>query len=171
MIYNSMLDKNMLTVAVGTSTRVTCKLPKDMKPNKETFESLGFIFKDINDDIFYQATLPKGWKLKPNGFYYTIIIDEKNRKRVTFFCKSSSYDNRGHMNLSKRFSTAYKHTDPENQKSPIKVFIEDADESIFFNVGQCKSEYSNEYEDLLSKATEYLDTNYPEWKNPTKYWN
>lgn len=37
-----------------------------MFPSKESWEELGFQFKDIDDDILYEATLPIGWSLKPS---------------------------------------------------------------------------------------------------------
>ena len=36
--------------------------PKRMEPSQETFEKVGFVFKDIDHRVFYEVALPKGWK-------------------------------------------------------------------------------------------------------------
>ena len=30
---------------------------------------------------------------------------------------------------------------------------------------------TDEYKKLMDKATDYLKTNYPDWEDPTKYWD
>ena len=48
--------------------------------------------------------------------------------------------------------------------------VKDADGTIIFEAGQCKG-YGEEYDVLVQKAQEYLDANYPEWEDETKYWD
>lgn len=151
--------------------RNNCMLPKEMHPNKEAFESLGFSFEEVGDDILYQATLPKGWSLDSNGEYWTTLIDEKGRKRGDYFYKGAFYDRKGHMTLSKRFCISYEHTVSKDLNSPIKVYVMDADATTIFVAGQCKKLYSKEYEELKSKAQDYLNTTYPEHEDPSKYWD
>lgn len=188
MSYDPMLE-GMLAMAIGMSTgnasegleavqnaeqnraRSACRLPRDMRPSKEAFESLGFTFEDIGDDVLYQATLPDGWTLKSDGGYWTYLIDEKGRERGSYFYKGAFYDRSGHMNLSQRFHATYENIDPEDWDSPIKVHVKDADGTIIFDAGQCEKAYSDEYDKLMRTATEYLATNYPDWKDPTKYWD
>ena len=192
MSYDSMSESIMLTMVTSENTgnaseeleatqnvkqiqvRQSCKLPRDMKPSKDVFEALGFIFEDIGDDIMYQATLPEGWKLdSTEGEHWTIIIDEKGRKRGCFFYKDAFYNSSrdGLMRLNQRFYITYDHIDRRNSNSPIIVCVKDSEEKVLFNAGQCNEAYSDEYEELMNKATEYLEINYPEWQNPSKYWN
>ncbi len=188
MSYDPMLE-GLLAMAIGMSTgnasegleavmnaeqnraRSACRLPRDMRPNKEAFEAIGFKFEDIEDDVLYQATLPEGWTLKSDGGYWTYLIDEKGRERGSYFYKGALYDRNGHMNLTQRFHATYEHLDPDDWKSPIKIFVKDTDGTILFEAGQCDEAYSDEYNELMSKATDYLNTNYPEWEDASKYWD
>ena len=188
MSYDPMLE-GLLAMAIGMSTgnasegletvqnaeqnraRSACRLPRDMRPNKEAFEAIGFKFEDIGDDVLYQATLPEGWTLKSDGGYWTYLIDEKGRERGSYFYKGAFYDRNGHMNLTQRFHATYEHLDPDDWKSPIKIFVKDTDGTILFEAGQCNEAYSDEYNELMSKATDYLKTNYPEWEEASKYWD
>ena len=188
MSYDPMLE-GMLAMAIGMSTgnasegleavqnaeqnraRSACRLPRDMRPSKEAFEAIGFKFEDIGDDVLYQATLPEGWTLKSDGGYWTYLIDEKGRERGSYFYKGAFYDRNGHMNLTQRFHATYDNVDPKDWDSPVKVYVKDADGTILFEAGQCDKAYSDEYDKLMSKAKDYLKTNYPEWEDASKYWD
>ena len=132
--------------------RSLCYLPKNMTPNKEDFESIGFTFEDV-------------------GGYWTYFIDEKGRNRGSSFYKGALYDRRGEMSLTERFRIDYKRVDTENRESPIKVYVIDTDKNIIFEAGQCEEPYSDEYYCLVDKATDYMNVNYPDWENPSKYWD
>ena len=189
MSYDSMLE-GMLAMAIGMSTgnasegleavqnaeqnkaRSTYRLPMEMNPSKEAFEALGFTFEDIGDDVLCKATLPDGWKLKADGDrYWTYLIDEKGRKRGSYFYKGAFYDRSGRMYLSRRFHINYDSADPQKRQGPYNVSVKDADDTIIFTAGKCEKTYSHEYEELMQLAKEYLRTNYPEWEDPTKYWD
>lgn len=190
MSYDPMLE-GMMSLAIGMSTgnasegldtvqnaeqnraRRNCNLPKKMHPCKEAFEALGFTFEDIPaDDVLCKATLPDGWKLKSDGGeYWTYLIDEKGRKRGSYFYKGAFYDRCGHMNLSQRFQTASDAANPKTWEGPYTISVKDADGTILFTAGKCEKTYSKEYDELMDKAINYLRTNYPEWKDPTKYWD
>lgn len=154
-----------------TEERKTYKLPKAMKPSKETFESLGFIFKDIGDDVMYQVTLPKGWTIKPSAGYWSYLVDEKDRRRGSSFYKRTYFTHRGNMHLVQRFHKDFEYDDPESMNSPVNVYVIDYDGTIVFRAGQAKEAYSKEFYELMNKANEYLIANYPDWNNPTKYWD
>ena len=76
-------------------------LPKNMSPSKESFESLGFKFKECNDKIMYSTTLPEGWKYIIGTGYYGEIIDNQGRSRVTTFYKALPYDRDANMSLKR----------------------------------------------------------------------
>lgn len=151
--------------------RNACMLPRDMKPSKEVYEALGFTFEDVDDDVLYQASLPEGWTLKSDGGYWTDLLDEKGRKRGSYFYKGAFYDRNGHMQLIHRYYITYKHVEKINWNSPIKVYAMDRDGTILFEAGECAGEYTTKYEELKREAVTFLDTHYPEWKDASKYWD
>lgn len=188
MSYDPMLE-GMMTMAIAMSTgsasegsedvqnaeqnyaRRNCRLPKKMAPSKEAFEAFGFTFEDIGDDVLCKATLPDGWTLESDGEYCTYLVDEKNRKRGIYFYKGAFYDRSGHMNLLKRFRVICDDANPETYEGPYTISAKDVDGTILFTAGKCEELYSGEYYDLINLAEEYLDANYPEWEDPTKYWD
>lgn len=152
--------------------RSNCRLPIDMNPSRKVFETLGFSFTDIGDDVLFQATLPDGWTLKADrGGYCTYLIDEKGRTRGSYFYKGAFYDRSGNMSLDNRFCIDYERTDKNDRNSPIIVSVKDADGTIIFTAGQCDKLYSDQYDNLRAEAREYLKANYPEWENPVMYWD
>ena len=151
--------------------RNLCMLPREMKPSKEAFEALGFVFEEVGDNVLYKAKLPDGWSIKENGCYGTDFFDEKNRLRGASFYKGVFYDRCGHMYLISRFAISYEHINPNDWKSPVKVQVINSDKKVVFEVGQCKEAYSREYDKLVKKAKLYLAQNYPGWESPDKYWD
>lgn len=146
-------------------------MPIDMKPSRKAFETLGFTFTDIDDDVLCQATLPNGCTLKGDGGgYCTYLIDDKGRTRGSYF-HNGAFNRSAHMNLDSRFHIIYDNTDKDDWNSPIIVSVKNADGTIVFTAGQCDEPYSKEYEKLYAKAKEYLKTNYPGWENPEMYWD
>lgn len=152
------------------NTRITCLLPKNMKPNKETFEGLGFKFKNIKDKNFCLATLPTGWKsVWDNILDCPCIVDEKECDRASYFFSNG----KSTLLMGIRFSI---HTEPIGSGHyPSHIIVSVIDNSnndkTLFVVGQCEREGSAEYIELIDKAHVYLDEHYPDWKDPTKYWD
>lgn len=145
-------------------------LPRDMQPSMDVYEALGFTFEDVGDDVLYQVSLPEGWTLKSDGGYWTDLLDEKGRKRGSYFYKGAFWDRNGHMFLVTRYYITYEHIEKNNWQSPIKLYAMDRGGAILFDAGQCDDFYTPEYKELERKAELFLDTNYPEWKDVSKYW-
>lgn len=146
-------------------------LPQDMQPSKKFYETLGFAFEDVGDSVLYQASLPNGWTLKSAGGCWTDLLDEKGRKRGSYFYKGAFYDRNGHMYLVTRYYITYEHIEKNNWRSPIKVYAMDRAGMVLFEAGECEDEYTPEYNELKRAAEVFLDTNYPEWKDVSKYWD
>lgn len=151
--------------------RKSLMLPKIMTPNQETFEALGFTFKDVGDNVLFKATLPTGWTLKAECGYWTDIFDEKGRKRGNSFYKGAFYDRNGQMSLSTRFHIESSPADKKHWMGPFTIFVQDADGSVVFSAGKCRYFETDEYYQLIDEAKQYLHENYPDWENPTKYWD
>ena len=154
--------------------RNSSRLPRNMSHSQVTFEALGFTFTDIGDSVLFEATLPEGWSTKEisgSSILWENLVDDKGRIRGHYWYKKTFYNRCGHMSLSCRYRVAYQHTDPDNYDSSINVVVTDADGSVIFNAGKCKDDYSKEYDKLFAKAEQYLKSNYPDWKDATKYWD
>lgn len=190
MSYNSQLE-GMLTLDIAMNGNVSegfktvqnvdsnrrrnsTRLPRDMRQSQAVFEALGFTFTDIGDSVLFEATLPEGWstkKVHDLSILREYLVDNKGRVRGYYYYNGSFYDRHGNMRLSNRYNVTYQHTAYDNFDSPINVVVKDTDGSIIFNAGQCKEPCSDEYDELVVKAKEYLNSNYPDWEDVTKYWD
>lgn len=64
-----------------------------LKLDKPSFEAVGFVFGDPEDDLFQKATFPKGWRKKPTEHsMWTDIVDETGKKLGSIFYKAAFYD-------------------------------------------------------------------------------
>lgn len=141
----------------------TYMLPKKMSPTKKAFESIGFTFEDVEDDIFYQTTLPKGWTIdNSSNKSLTFLIDHKGRKRVTYY---RDYP-QPFMSLIRKFCINFR---PVEQNSVI-VSVDDSDGHVIASIGSAfRGSDMQDY--LVSQSKEFLNSNYPDWENPCKYWD
>lgn len=150
------------------NNRITCLLPLTMHPNREAFEGLCFTFNDdIQDGSLVSATLPVGWKSVGNDGPWILLIDEKGRKRASYRCHKSQC----HMGLHERFAI---HSEMLSDlwPCPSRVFVKDhATNEILFVAGQFQSGQLEARDRFVSNASKYLDQHYPDWKDPTKYWD
>ncbi len=150
------------------------RLPRDMRPSQAAFEALGFTFTDVGDDVLFEATLPEGWSTQEtpgSSILRENLVDDKGRIRGDYYYKESFYDRYGRMSLYCRYHLTYQHTDPNNRFSSVNVVVTDSDGSVIFKAGQCLNTSSKKYDKLVTRAKEYLRSNYPDWKDATKYWD
>lgn len=76
-------------------------LPKTMDPDRQTYESLGFVFGPDEDDLFLKATLPPGWKKQATDHsMWSTILDDSGTARVSVFYKAAFYDRKAFMRLT-----------------------------------------------------------------------
>ncbi len=81
-------------------------VPVRMSPSREAYEELGFVFgKDVpGDNLFVEATLPKGWsRRKTDHPLWSSIVDAEGRERVSVMYKAAFYDRDASMSLVGRF--------------------------------------------------------------------
>lgn len=152
-------------------------VPKKMSSNKEVWETIGFTFEEVGDDELCKAILPVGWKfsseIKFNGTTFTTFVDKKGRERGFFSDKTLPYENGNWSSkLWTRFKVSWEFTNPKDWTAPVEVLAMDcAKNTTVFTAGRCDEVESKEYNELERKAKEFLDTNYPDWENPLKYWD
>lgn len=158
------------------AVRITCKLPQDMRPNQQAFEAVGFSFDEFWHNELCRATLPEGWKIeheKQSSGVFSRLFDEKGRIRaLSCHCYNLRGDVvSGNMSLIRRFKIGDEEIDENDPEGPLQVLVRDFDGSVIYNAGQYFDIHSTESDIAFKKATDYLDANYPEWRDPTKYWD
>lgn len=139
-------------------------LPKNMKPTRAAFESLGFKFIGSANEYQFKALIPNGWTINKKGFI-NYIFDEESRVRVIFCTRQSGDKVISYMNLKTKYEVTFKEQG-ENQK----VYFGNIDEEIYV-AGSCASYDDRMYNELTKRAIDYADKNYPGWQDPLKYWN
>jgi hypothetical protein len=125
------------------------------------------------DDIFLNVKLPAGWKIVPTDHaMWTDLIDGKGRKRASMFFKGAFYDRDSFVNFIPRYYRTHDYVDTTIDK-PHKYdkyyCVKDSvDESILF-----KTDVTSEYYDAdkQRQCEDYLDTNYPNWRDHIAYWD
>lgn len=144
-----------------------CKVPKEMFPSKAAFEALGLTFENIDDDILCQATLPTGWKFKQSGLFYAYLIDEKGRRRVIVYYSNINGNRKGAMYFHRRF---YIHEKFINRtQRTVTIWDETIHNDSIFTAGTCEKEDASEITRLRFLAEAFLNKEYPEWREPSKY--
>lgn len=143
-------------------------LPREeLSPSKiKSFQDLGFMFDSSNNGV-YTVKLPKGWSTIP-GQNSSMILDSKNRSRV--FSSMGFFAVKNDV----KFLTRYKVESERitNDKfSPVSVYVADSDGNLIKKIGQCGTYYSEDYNRLVEKAENYLDENFPNWRDPSSYWD
>lgn len=145
-------------------------LPKKMYPSKDIFEDIGFKFEKVDSDLFYKAILPDGWALIPDISAVTNIVDTSNNIRgsITFYTNFNIFEKLASMELYTRYKviTAY----DENLKPFIKV-IDSKSDDILFKSEQFDDKNSTQFLQFNKFCIDYLNTNFPNWEDVSKYWD
>jgi len=150
-------------------------MPKEMRPNREAFEALGFEFGDDIDDIFVSAKLPEGWtRSATDHSMHSDILDEQGRRRVGIFYKAAFYDRRADAHLVHRFRVTSLYPEGDRQieaDEMLPVIVEDAGVEIH-RVGEAKYACGWETRSRLEEEGEsWLNENRPGWNDPVKSWS
>ena len=156
--------------AAGQATLcASATLPKEMrgKCTRELLEKWGFKFGSDADDIFISATLPPGWKKQATDHsMWSRLIDEKGRKRASIFYKAAFYDRSASMSLDSRYGlNAYL---DGSDKDHYRIAAFDGKTEIR-DFGEYRRQ---DYSDVLRKEAEaWMLEQFPQWMDPTAYWD
>ena len=164
-------------------------------PSLEDFSKVGFIIGTFKNNKF-PATLPEGWtSIKSTGHHgsETVIFDEKNRARANIFivkAKSQVYAS-SESRLYRRYSIQcinHHDADPQGNYEIALYKIEpsfenqskkDPHDVLVISAGRTRvaPQYdtaTNTYSDThpaVRICKEYADLNFPDWLDPTAYWD
>lgn len=156
-------------------------MPKMMHPAKEEWEKIGFVFKEIDDDLMYSVTLPEGWSRRMTDHdMHSEIVDANGLVRGTMFYKASFYDRKADMILLPRYKITYKEEDLGSDVYLRTVYFGNENEVIYV-AGEVFGHHDaemNEYqeirrqtEELKTKAKVYALENYPDYDSEFAYWD
>ena len=150
---------------------------------KQQYERMGIRIVGKYDDLFYSVELPEGWEIEATGHSaWSDLIDNKGRKRASFFYKAAFYDRDAFINFSHRYSYAtfpfdYYETvvaHEERKFKPWRLFLIDNGKRIKLLreiTPTTDDEYLNVNDKMRTIARNYLDENYPGWEDINSYWD
>lgn len=147
-------------------------LPTDMREGcKEALEKLGakFLGPVEGDPLFQYVELPKGWSKNPTDHsMWSKLMDEKGRERGSIFYKAAFYDRKAHMHLNLRYVIEQDY----DRKDAVVYRIQRGDEVVHVLEAIPYGERRWEASDIARKTTEaWLAEHYPDWQDPTAYWD
>ena len=113
------------------------------------------------------VNIPDGWTFKKESDYIaesTAIYDDKGRRRV-YSCHFFPVKRYVQDDIL-RIDTRYFIRRAVNWKTA--TVVDGVDNTELFTV---EVESGERYEDAKNKCREFLKKNYPEWEDPSKYWD
>jgi len=166
--------------AGAAELRIKSFLPvQGTQGREEEWEKVGVTFGPVpDDDIFREAFLPEGWVKESDSHdpRHMVIRDAKGRVRATMFYKAAFYDRKANVNLRSRYSIRQHYDAPDGT---IQWQVYDC-ETVIHTVERKSPSREKEpeaYYELLNKlyrndggARDWLDKEFPDWRDPTAYW-
>jgi hypothetical protein len=133
---------------------------------RECFERLGFKFGNDIDELFVSITPPAGWTMRaaPNHSMWNYIHDDQGRIRGGVFYKAAFYDRRANVRLNTRYEGGGDYRDGKR----YSVVKDTATGNVLIEYGPTEDWNQSEKEDRIT--FEWLDAQFPEWRNVEAYW-
>lgn len=149
---------------------------------KEQYEKMGIEVGRDYDDLFWSVSLPEGWEIKATDHtMWNELMDNKGRKRASFFYKAAFYDRDAFINFETRFHLDVTHTaDPSEdfdiwKKSDLQGTVKDGDIIIFqTKCVPAVEDYHKEdkiKDKLWAELEAFMNEHWPDYKNIHAYWN
>lgn len=157
--------------------------------NKDKWEALGFKFGEMVDDIFVSVDMPQGWRFSATEHsMHNDLLDDKGRKRASVFYKAAFYDRNAHVSLVCRFGLGYRPVGGWADYSDVRngweayVYDNSCDSNAFVTqptLGESRDAERKVYNEKVEtqrrerveEAQAWLDSRYPDYKNPLAYWD
>jgi hypothetical protein len=180
--------ENFLTAATpggielqeAAGQRDLCGTPDILPTNcpRQQLEKIGFVFGEPTDDIFTEVTFPKGWsKVATDHSMWSKLVDEKGRERGMIFYKAAFYDRSAHMHLTSRYqlkrdylNAAGKQSYTDPTAATVDRVIDVSGGTLFIAEKVPQGQYDKE-EASRKQCSDWLDANFPNWKDATAYWD
>lgn len=145
-------------------------MPRRLRPGREAFEKIGFVFGKFADDLFIEAKLPEGWAKKATDHaLHSEILDGQGRKRGSLFYKAAFYDREAHASLVCRYGIRSCDVEGDAEKCELTVWDYANGKSIH-SAGQGDARDYKRLDELRAAAARWLDDHFPDNKNVIAYW-
>ncbi|MEK7655236.1 MAG: hypothetical protein AAB386_00955 [Patescibacteria group bacterium] len=150
-------------------------LPTDMTAkDKAGLEKAGVRFgaKVEGDDLFQYVELPAGWKKVPTDHsMHSNLLDDKGRERAGITYKAAFYDRYARLDVSCRFSYCLNY-DRENENVTV-AHVTDSGKVIHTTepIKYESEKRHDSYDAAYEQARAWLDERYPDWQDPSAYWD
>lgn len=151
-------------------------LPIEMESSdKATLEKAGVKFgkKVVGDNLFQYVQLPAGWKKVPtNHSMWSKLVDDKGRERASIFYKAAFYDREAHLSTSRRYNINYDY-DRMEKENVIVNNITDCGKIIHTTEPKpigTRPRWTVK-DEAHALGVLWLDTNFPDWRDSSAYWD
>lgn len=153
--------------------------------NRRDFEDMGIVFGEDADDLFRYVQLPDGWRKEPTDHsMHSHLLDEKGRKRASIFYKAAFYDRSANLSISRRFSYCSEpvrgYDDPDYRTSKWEAVVTDCEKVVWSSDEKLEPqpdgreaslEWYDAKDELAHLGKAWLEEHYPDWRDPTAYWD
>ena len=149
---------------------------------REQYEKMGIKIIGEYDDLFWNVVLPEGWDIKATDHtMWNELLDDKGRKRATFFYKAAFYDRDAFTNFETRYKIATTHSANDNEDYEVWRMsdhiglVKDGEEVIYKTACvPATGDYSKDDKiknKLYEELEDYMKENYPDYENIQAYWD
>ena len=134
------------------------------------------------DDLFWSVKLPEGWEIRATDHtMWNELIDNKGRKRASFFYKAAFYDRDAFINFNTRFQVSVDHVaDPATdydvwKASDYQGIVKDGGVVIYST--KCVSVTGSYDGDdkvkkpLWKELENFMKEHWPDYENTDAYWD
>jgi hypothetical protein len=146
------------------------------------YERMGIEIAEDYDDLFWSVKLPDGWEIRATDHtMWNELVDNKGRKRATFFYKAAFYDRDAFSNFETRFHVSVDHVaDPESdyeiwEASDYQGTVKDGDVIICSTARVTPTgDYLKDEEvkkPLYEQLEMFMKEHYPDYENTEAYWD
>ena len=150
---------------------------------REQYEKMGIEIISEYDDLFWSVVLPEGWDIKATDHtMWNELLDNKGRKRATFFYKAAFYDRDAFTNFETRYKITTDHVADYDtvgyeawRMSDHIGLVKDGEEVIYKTAcvpATGDYEKDNKIKNkLYEELEEYMKENYPNYESVQAYWD
>lgn len=144
------------------------RLPVNGMSNRRHLERLGFVVHEPVDDIFTRVTPPPGWTLVATDHpMWSMLFDDKGRKRGSVFYKAAFYDRSAHMRLDPRYRIDRVYFPDGSDECSSRIVDAATGEMLSAKPFRGDHRLMNDDEAELQKE---LHFRFPDCVNPVAYW-